>query len=153
MTRVRCLDLQTSPALGTFLQDKRRVCIQFLLTDDECWESSCPLHNVFLCSSIWEKQIHPEQRNCPAVPGKRHFSYFSLLSSGLQGRDIRVISSGFAKHYKSRLGILSQGHGELWLHLPITNYLDVLHLMKTTGLCNSCDCRCAADSVWTHLLS
>ena len=140
---LRRLNLQTSSTLGTFLQHKRRVCIQFLLTDEGCWESTCPLHNIFLCSSVQEKEIHLEWRSCPVVPGKRHHSYFSLLSSGLQSRDIHVISSGFAGPYKPRLRILSQGHSELWLHLPITNYLDVLHLMKTNGLCNSCDCRCA----------
>lgn len=81
---------------------------------------------------------------CPNVPGKRHYSYFSLLSSGLQSKNIRVISSGFAGPYKPGLAVLSRGHSELWLHLPMTNYLDVLHLMKTNGLCNSCDRRCAA---------
>lgn len=146
MTTVRHLNLPTSPTLGTFLQEKRRVCIQFLLTDEGCWE-----HNVFLCSSVWEKEIHLERRSCPAVPGRRHYSYFSLLSSGLQSKNIHVISSGFAGPYKPRLALLSRGHSELWLHLPVTNYLDVLHLMKTNGLCNSCDCRCAAGQSFNPL--
>lgn len=150
MTRVRHLNLPTSPTLGTFLQEKRRVCIQFLLTDEGCWDFSCPLHNVFLCSSVWEKEIHLERRSCPTVPGKRHYSYFSLLSSGLQSKT-HVISSGFAGPYKPRLAVLSRGHSELWLHLPMTNYLDILHLMKTNGLCNSCDCRCAAGQRFNPL--
>lgn len=83
VTGVRRLYLQTNPTLRISLQQKRRVYIHFLLTDEGCWGSSCPLHNIFLCSCLQEKEIHPKWRSCPAVSEKRHNSYFSLLSSSL----------------------------------------------------------------------
>lgn len=60
VTGVRCFYLQTNPTLRISLQHKRRVYIHFLLIDEGYRGSSCPLHNIFLCSCLQEKEIHPK---------------------------------------------------------------------------------------------
>lgn len=111
--------------------------------NEGCLESPCPLHTISLCSMCGRKK--------------------SILNAGavlqFQGRDTTptlFFFFGCLLLFKARtsmssvLGLLDPtspawgwGHGELWLHLPLRNYLDVT---KPSGLCNPCACRCALGS-------
>lgn len=133
-------NLQNNCTLRTFL----KMCIQVLIKDEECWVSCwhCFSNSLFLFSAYRRNKSIPKGK-------KRCCFYFSLLSVCLPVSDIYVTSSGFAEPCTP--GVLGWGHNELWLHLLITKYLDVLHLMKTNWLCNYWDCRYAVGQCFNPL--
>lgn len=151
-TRVRGLSLQGSATSGTSVQDKRRVCIQLLLWDEGCWEARCPLHNVFLCSSVRERK--PPLLNKGAVllfQGRDTvltfpccllvFKSATSMSSVLRLLDPTSPSLEHSARDTANSGCICQ----------LQTILDVLHLTKTNRLCNSWDGRCAVGQRFNPL--